>query len=118
MVKARTVLVPLSVAGLVAIATLPLGRIYHGTLLTWLLLGAAVAPVLLSAVLQRLPAYPVAPVSVLALGGYTLWAVQLSDGADQHVYERLIGEKRGQGLADLLEPLAGAWHGCTRCGER
>ena len=40
------------------------------------------------------------------------------DGADQHVYQRLIGEKRGQGLADLLEPLAGAWHGCTRCGER
>ncbi len=79
----RAVLVPLCVAGLVAIATLPLGRIYHGALLTWLLLGAAVAPVLISAALQRLPAYPVAPVSVLALGGYTLWAVQLSAKAGQ-----------------------------------
>ncbi len=83
MVKLRAVLVPLSVAALVAIATLPLGRIYHGNLLTWLLLGAAIAPVLISTALQRLPAYPVAPVSVLALAGYTLWAVQLSARAGQ-----------------------------------
>ena len=83
MVKSRTVLVPLSLAALVAIATLPLGRIYHGILLTWLLLGAALAPVLISTALQRLPAYPVAPVSVLALGGYTLWAVQVSARAGQ-----------------------------------
>jgi transglutaminase-like putative cysteine protease len=79
----RGVVVPLCVAGLVAIATLPLGRIYHGNLLTWLVLGAAVGPVLLSTALQRLPAYPVAPVSVLALGGYSLLAVRLSAHAGQ-----------------------------------
>jgi transglutaminase-like putative cysteine protease len=79
----RAVVVPLSVAGLLALATLPLGRIYHGHLLTWLVLGAAVAPVLISTALQRLPAYPVAPVSVLALGGYTLLAVRLAAHAGQ-----------------------------------
>ncbi len=79
----RAVVVPVSVAAMVAIATLPLARIYHGTLLTWLLLGAAAAPVLISTALQRLPAYPVAPVSVLALAGYSLWAVQVSAKSGQ-----------------------------------
>jgi hypothetical protein len=61
-----------------AVATLPLGRIYHGDLLTWLLLGAAVLPVAISVGLSRVPAYPVAPVSVVALAAYTLFAVRLS----------------------------------------
>jgi transglutaminase-like putative cysteine protease len=79
----RGLLVPLSVATLTVIATLPLARIYHGQLLTWLLIGAAGAPVLISTALRRLPAYPVAPLSVLALAGYTLFAVRLSATAGQ-----------------------------------
>ncbi|HKT03293.1 MAG TPA: hypothetical protein VJT31_27505, partial [Rugosimonospora sp.] len=67
--------VALVVAALTALAALPVGRIYRGDLLTELLLGAAVAPVLISLALRRLPAYPVAPVSALALGAYSLLAV-------------------------------------------
>jgi hypothetical protein len=63
---------------LVVLAALPLARIYHGGLLTRLLLGAAVAPVVLSALMRRLPAYTVAPLSALALLGYTLFAVRVS----------------------------------------
>jgi hypothetical protein len=74
----RNALIPLSIAAMVAIATLPMARIYHGNLLTRLLLGAAIAPVLLSVALRRLPAYPVAPLSVLVLAGYTLFAVRIS----------------------------------------
>jgi transglutaminase-like putative cysteine protease len=76
--RVRTAFVPLAVAGLTALATLPLARIYHGRLLTYLLLGAALTPVVISTALRRLPAYPVAPVSVLVLAGYTLLAVRLS----------------------------------------
>jgi len=76
--RLRGALVPLAIAGLTVLATLPLARIYHGRLLTWLLLGAAVTPVAISTVLRRLPAYPVAPISVAVLGGYTLLAVRLS----------------------------------------
>ncbi len=83
MSRLRSALVPLAVAGLTVLATLPLGRIYRGELLTWLLLGAALIPVALSTGLRRLPAYPVAPVSVLVLAGYTLLAVRLSAQAGQ-----------------------------------
>jgi transglutaminase-like putative cysteine protease len=81
--RARSALVPLAVAGLTVLATLPLARIYHGGLLSWLLLGAALIPVVISTALRRLPAYPVAPVSVLVLAGYTLLAVRLSAQAGQ-----------------------------------
>jgi hypothetical protein len=63
---------------LVTLAALPLTRIYHGDLLTRLLLGAALAPVALSALTRRLPAYTAAPISALALLGYTLLAVRIS----------------------------------------
>jgi transglutaminase-like putative cysteine protease len=74
----RLALVALVVAGLTALGALPVTRIYRGDLLTHLLLGAALAPVLVSLALRRLPAYPVAPVSVLVLGGYSLLAVRLA----------------------------------------
>lgn len=83
MSRLRGAVVALSVAGLTVLATLPLARIYHGSLLTVLLLGAAVLPVIVSVALRRLPAYPVAPVSVLVLAGYTLLAVRLSAQAGQ-----------------------------------
>jgi transglutaminase-like putative cysteine protease len=65
-------------AALVALAALPVTRIYHGDLLTRLLLGAAAGSVLLSALMRRLPAYTVAPVSALALFGYSLLVVRIS----------------------------------------
>ncbi len=74
----RRLLVPATVAVLVALAATPLARIYHGPLLTRLLLGASVAPVLLGVAMRRLPAWTVAPVSALCLAGYTLFAVNVS----------------------------------------
>jgi hypothetical protein len=74
----RSALVPVCLAVLVALAALPLTRIYRGDLLTRLLLGAALIPVAISVAIRRLPAWTVAPVSVLVLAGYTLLAVDLS----------------------------------------
>jgi hypothetical protein len=95
----RKALVPLAVAAMTAVATLPLDRIYHGDLLTWLLLGAAVLPVAISVALSRLPAYPVAPVSVAVLAAYTLFAVRLSARA-----------------GDVEGPLLGLWLDAVRNG--
>ncbi|GIH18409.1 DUF3488 and transglutaminase-like domain-containing protein [Rugosimonospora africana] len=74
----RRVAVPVVMGLLVTIAALPLARIYHGDLLTRLLLGAALAPVALSALTRRLPAYTAAPISAAFLFGYTLLAVRVS----------------------------------------
>ncbi|MEN3305374.1 MAG: hypothetical protein V7603_1576 [Micromonosporaceae bacterium] len=95
----RPAVVALAVAGLTALAVLPVTRIYRGDLLTRLLLGAALAPVLVSLALRRLPAYPVAPVSVLALGGYSLLAVRVAAHS---------GEVPG--------PLSGLWLDAARNG--
>jgi hypothetical protein len=78
--RLRAALVPLVIAGMTLLAALPVTRVYHGDLLFQLLVGAAVAPMLISVALRRLPAYPLAPVSVLALAGYTLLAVRVSAG--------------------------------------
>ena len=74
----RRLLLALVLAAMVVLATQPLTRIYHGTLLARLLLGAAVASVALSTLLRPLPAWPVAPLSAAALVGYTFYAVKLS----------------------------------------
>lgn len=74
----RTVLVPLALAALVAAGGLVLGRIYGGPLLAQLVAGAGAGAVLLSALMRRLPAWTVAPVSVLVLAGYTVAAVRVS----------------------------------------
>jgi len=76
--RLRTGLVPLVLAGMTLLAALPVTRVYHGDLLLQLLVGAAVLPMLVSVALRRLPAYPLAPVSVLALAGYTLFAVRVT----------------------------------------
>lgn len=67
-----------AVAALVLLAAWPLTRVYHGELLGRLLAGAAVAAVVLSLLVRRLPGWTAAPLSVLALAGYTLLAVKLS----------------------------------------
>jgi Transglutaminase-like superfamily/TgpA N-terminal domain len=78
--RLRAALVPVAIAALTLLAALPVSRVYHGDLLTELLVGAAILPVLLSVALRRLPAYPLAPLSVLALAGYTLLAVRVTAG--------------------------------------
>jgi transglutaminase-like putative cysteine protease len=76
--RVRLALVALAVAALTWLGAVPVTRIYHGGLPARLLLGAALGPVLVSLALRRLPAYPAAPVSVLALAGYSLLAVRLA----------------------------------------
>jgi transglutaminase-like putative cysteine protease len=77
-VKLRALLVPLALAGMLLIPGLALARIYSGDLTPRLVGGAALGSVLVSVALRRLPSWSVAPVSVLALTGYTAWAVKLS----------------------------------------
>lgn len=74
----RRLAVPLVLALLITLAGLSLGRVYNGPLLVWLVAGAALASVAVSAALRRLPAWLVAPVSVAAMVGYALYAVQVS----------------------------------------
>jgi len=71
----------LIVAALVALSGLSLNRVYNGLLLAVLVAGAAAGSTLLSALLRRLPAVAVAPVSVLALLGYTVYAIAVSADA-------------------------------------
>ena len=76
--RLRVPVVALVVATMVVLAGLAFGRIYAGDLLTKLLVGAALGAVAISLALYRLPAYTVAPTSVLALLGYSLYAVKVS----------------------------------------
>ncbi|MFC7480818.1 hypothetical protein ACFQX7_13390 [Luedemannella flava] len=66
------------VAGLVSLSGLAAGRVYSGVLLPQLVTGAALGAVLISLLLRRAPSWLVAPVSVLALVGYLLFAIQVS----------------------------------------
>ncbi len=68
----------LVVAALVVLAGLSLNRVYSGWLLVQLVAGAAVAASLLSALGRRLWGWVVATVSLGAMAGYALWAVDLS----------------------------------------
>ncbi|NJC65408.1 transglutaminase domain-containing protein [Planosporangium flavigriseum] len=68
---------------MLAIAGLALGRIYAGGLGPRMFLGAAVGAVIVSVAVRRLPSWSVAPLSVLALAGYTLLAVRLSAASGQ-----------------------------------
>jgi transglutaminase-like putative cysteine protease len=67
-----------ALAGLVALAGVALGRIYHGPLLAQLVAGAAAGAVAVSTGLRRAPAWSVGPASVVAMTAYVVWAVHLS----------------------------------------
>jgi transglutaminase-like putative cysteine protease len=81
--RLRALIVPLALVGMLAIAGLALARIYAGDLAPRLLLGAAVASMAVSVAARRLPSWPVAPLSVLVLAGYTLLVVRLSATSGQ-----------------------------------
>ncbi|MEU8008817.1 transglutaminaseTgpA domain-containing protein [Micromonospora parva] len=74
----RGAVLPLALIGLTALAGVVLGRVYAGGLLTWLVVGAAAGSVLVSVAARRLPSWLVAPVSVAAMAGWTLWSLRLS----------------------------------------
>ncbi|MFC7712052.1 transglutaminaseTgpA domain-containing protein [Micromonospora lupini] len=79
----RAAVVPLALIALTALAGVVLGRVYAGDLLTRLVIGAAVGSVLVSVAARRLPSWLVAPVSMAALAGWTLWSLRLAaDRAD------------------------------------
>ncbi|MEU8157160.1 transglutaminaseTgpA domain-containing protein [Micromonospora sp. NPDC048986] len=74
----RAAVLPLALIGLTALAGVVLGRVYAGGLLTWLVVGAAAGSVLVSVAARRLPSWLVAPVSVAAMVGWTLWSLRLA----------------------------------------
>ncbi|MEU8210386.1 transglutaminaseTgpA domain-containing protein [Micromonospora sp. NPDC049044] len=74
----RAAVVPLTLIGLTALAGVVLGRVYAGNLLTGLVIGAAAGSVLVSVAARRLPSWLVAPVSVTAMAGWTLWSLRLA----------------------------------------
>ncbi|MEH0930948.1 transglutaminaseTgpA domain-containing protein [Micromonospora sp. CPCC 205558] len=74
----RAAVLPLVLIGLTALAGLVLGRVYAGGLLTWLVIGAAAGSVLVSVAARRLPSWLVAPVSIAAMAGWTLWSLRLA----------------------------------------
>ncbi|MGC4864620.1 transglutaminaseTgpA domain-containing protein [Micromonospora sp. DT53] len=74
----RAAVLPLTLIGLTALAGVVLGRVYAGGLLTWLVIGAAAGSVLVSVAARRLPSWLVAPVSVAAMAGWTLWSLRLA----------------------------------------
>ncbi|MGC1210420.1 MAG: transglutaminase domain-containing protein, partial [Micromonospora sp.] len=74
----RAVPVPLALITMIALAGVVLGRVYAGPLLTRLTVGAAVGSVLASVAARRLPSWLVAPLSVLALAGWTALSLRLA----------------------------------------
>ncbi|MEU1398576.1 transglutaminaseTgpA domain-containing protein [Micromonospora zamorensis] len=74
----RAAAVPAALIGLTALAGVVLGRVYAGDLLTRLVIGAAVGSVLVSVATRRLPSWLVAPLSVAAMAGWTLWSLRLA----------------------------------------
>lgn len=79
----RAAPVPVTLVAMVTLAGVVLGRVYAGSLLTMLVAGAAVGSVLVSVVTRRLPSWLVAPLSVLAMAGWTACCLRLAAGAAQ-----------------------------------
>ncbi|WP_431729860.1 DUF3488 and transglutaminase-like domain-containing protein [Verrucosispora sp. TAA-831] len=89
---------------MVTLAGVVLGRVYADTLLTLLVAGAALGSVLVSVVARRLPSWLVAPVSVLAMAGYTAWCLHLSAGRAQlpGAFAEIVGDAARNAIPRLL----------------
>ncbi|TDC30961.1 transglutaminase domain-containing protein, partial [Micromonospora sp. KC213] len=74
----RAAPLPLALVVLVALPGVVLGRVYAGDLLAWLLVGAAAGSVLVSVAARRLRSWLVAPVSVAAMVGWTVFGLHLA----------------------------------------
>ncbi|MEV6816681.1 transglutaminaseTgpA domain-containing protein, partial [Micromonospora sp. NPDC051296] len=100
----RAVPVPAALITMVALAGMVLGRVYAGSLLTVLIAGAAVGSVLVSVVARPLPSWLVAPVSVLAMAGWTAWCLRFAAGrADlPGGFAEVAGDAARNGIPRLL----------------
>ncbi|PZG15958.1 transglutaminase [Micromonospora craterilacus] len=89
---------------MVTLAGVVLGRVYAGSLLTVLIAGAALGSVLVSVVARRLPSWLVAPVSVLAMAGWTAWCLRFAaDRADlPGGFAEVAGDAARNGIPRLL----------------
>jgi hypothetical protein len=76
--RIRAAIVPLALAGLVALAGVALGRIYADALLAQLVAGAAAGSVAIGVATRHRPSWTVAPLSVLLLAGYTMLSMRLA----------------------------------------
>ncbi|MEU4681395.1 DUF3488 and transglutaminase-like domain-containing protein [Micromonospora sp. NPDC023737] len=72
----RAAPVPLALIAMTALAGVVLGRVYAGPLLPRLVAGAALGSVLVSVAARRLPSWLVAPLSVVAMAGWTAWSMR------------------------------------------
>jgi transglutaminase-like putative cysteine protease len=100
----RAAVVPVVLVALIALSGLVLGRIYADALLAQLVAGAAIGSVGVSVAARRLPSGPVAPLSVLLLAGYTLFALHLAAGrADLTApLPRILTDSLANGIPRLL----------------
>jgi transglutaminase-like putative cysteine protease len=100
----RAAVVPGVLVALIALAGLVLGRIYADALLAQLVAGAAVGSVGVSVAARRLPSWSVAPLSVLLLAGYALFALHLAAGrADlTEPLPRIVTDSLANGIPRLL----------------
>ncbi|MEV6692215.1 transglutaminaseTgpA domain-containing protein [Micromonospora sp. NPDC051196] len=110
---------------MVVLAGVTLDRVYAGSLLTVLVAGAAVGSVLVSVAARRLPSWLVAPVSVLAMLGWTAWCLRLTAqrAGLPGGFVEVAGDAATNGIPRLLTamipveptpdtvlvPLVGAW---------
>ncbi|GAB7044336.1 hypothetical protein JCM9533A_81870 [Catenuloplanes niger JCM 9533] len=69
---------PVALIGMIALCGVLLGRVYSGPLLPQAVAGAAVLSVAISTAVRRLPSWTVAPLSVLALAGYTVLLLRIA----------------------------------------
>ncbi|MEG3635417.1 transglutaminaseTgpA domain-containing protein [Micromonospora sp. S2-005] len=100
----RAVAVPATLVVLVTLAGVVLGRVYAGSLLTMLVAGAAVGSVLVSVVARRLPSWLVAPVSVLAMLGWTAVSLRVAatDAQLPGGFVEVAGDAAGNAIPRLL----------------
>jgi len=74
----RGATVPLLLIVMLALAGVAADRVYSGILLTLLVAGSAVGSVLIGVACSRMPAWPVAPVSILGMAVYLSGALVLA----------------------------------------
>ncbi|MCY1144135.1 DUF3488 and transglutaminase-like domain-containing protein [Actinoplanes sp. Pm04-4] len=74
----RASVVAVALAGMISLSGVVLGRIFSGSLLLELVVGAAAGSVGLSLACRRLPNWVVAPLSAVLLAAYTLLALKIA----------------------------------------
>ncbi|MBG0567343.1 transglutaminase domain-containing protein [Actinoplanes aureus] len=100
---ARAAILPVALAGLLALAGAVLGRIYSDGLLLPLCAGAAAGSVATGVAARRLPSWTAAPISALLLAGYTVLALHLA--APAGLTAAVLRDALANGIPRLLTAL-------------